>query len=359
MSPDRQKQQLQAGRSPFPLVDLVKVVAAQLIVLHHLAWYGPMSDVAATLAPFFAEIFAWLANHARHAVAAFLATAGFLAAQSLQPTGLPLAQSPLRLILRRYLRLVLPFAVAMLFAIVCASLARQWMTHASIGSPPGIAQVMAHLALVHGLLGYESLSAGVWYVAIDFQLYSLLVLLIWLSGKLSCRLASADFLRMFMLALLACASLFYFNRDAGWDSTALYFFGAYALGVAGAWLLRSPVPIRWVVLMTVLVGLALLIDFRPRIAIALLVALGLITAHLSGWRGLQLPWLAPMSRSSYALFLVHFPFCLLVNAGFQLWMPADPFVNLLGVLLAWLGSNVLAGVFQRQIEVRLYKTISI
>jgi len=34
-----------------PLVDLIKAVAAQLIVLHHLAWYGPMSDTAASLSP--------------------------------------------------------------------------------------------------------------------------------------------------------------------------------------------------------------------------------------------------------------------------------------------------------------------
>ena len=32
-----------------PVIDLFKAVASQLIVLHHLAFYGPMSDAAAPL----------------------------------------------------------------------------------------------------------------------------------------------------------------------------------------------------------------------------------------------------------------------------------------------------------------------
>lgn len=38
-------------------VDLLKAGAVQLVVLHHLALYGPLSDSAAELLP---ELMAWL-----------------------------------------------------------------------------------------------------------------------------------------------------------------------------------------------------------------------------------------------------------------------------------------------------------
>jgi len=49
-------------------IDALKAVAFQLIVLHHLAFYGPMSDHAYPLAP---ALISWLSQDARMAVQAF------------------------------------------------------------------------------------------------------------------------------------------------------------------------------------------------------------------------------------------------------------------------------------------------
>ena len=65
-------------------VDALKAVSSQLIVLHHLAFYGPMSDAAHMLAP---GLIGWLADYARIAVQVFLVISGFLAARSLAPGG--------------------------------------------------------------------------------------------------------------------------------------------------------------------------------------------------------------------------------------------------------------------------------
>ncbi|NBO77933.1 MAG: acyltransferase, partial [Betaproteobacteria bacterium] len=51
------------------VVDLLKALACSLIVLHHLAFYGPMSDHADDLFP---GIFDWLSQHGRLAVQVFL-----------------------------------------------------------------------------------------------------------------------------------------------------------------------------------------------------------------------------------------------------------------------------------------------
>ena len=72
-------QERPSGRSF--LLDLLKAIGCVLIVLHHLAFYGPMSDHADDLFP---GIFDWLSQHGRLAVQVFLVCSGFLTAASLQ-----------------------------------------------------------------------------------------------------------------------------------------------------------------------------------------------------------------------------------------------------------------------------------
>ena len=332
------------------LIDLLKTVAAQFIVLHHLAWFGPLSINAAALAPAVADTIAWLANYGRYAVAVFFATGGFLAAQGLTPSGLNSGDSPLCLIRERYLRLVFPFMAALLLSIACNFVARPWLPPDLAGSPPEILQFLAHVLMLQGVLDIESLSAGVWYVAIDFQLYALFVLLLW-GGQhmLRRRPANTDFYGVVPVLLVALASLFYFNRDAHWDDTAFYFFGAYALGIVSGWAVQMEKPTRMLWLVAAAGLLALLVDFRPRIAIALATALilGCNRLHNLGW---EMRVLHYFGSTSYALFLVHFPILLLITAFFQYQSWTDPAISTFGLFVAWLASILVADVFHRGVE---------
>jgi peptidoglycan/LPS O-acetylase OafA/YrhL len=216
------------GAARLPLVDGLKVVAAQAIVWHHIAFYGPMSDHAAALAP---ALFDALARHARIAVQIFLVVGGYLAARQLAPEGRwPGGAAAGPLIGRRYLRLVAPYATMLVLAVLAAAVARAWITHDSIPAAPTLTQLFAHLLLLQDLLGIDALSAGVWYVAIDFQLYVLLVGVLLLAARLS------PWAAPWMVAALVALSLLAVNRDARWDVAAPYFFGAYgcARGVAPA-----------------------------------------------------------------------------------------------------------------------------
>ncbi len=67
--------------SRLPLLDTAKGLACAAIVAHHLAFYGPMSDIAQPLAP---DLMAWLYDYARMAVQIFLVLGGYLAAASYQ-----------------------------------------------------------------------------------------------------------------------------------------------------------------------------------------------------------------------------------------------------------------------------------
>jgi peptidoglycan/LPS O-acetylase OafA/YrhL len=332
-------------------IDALKAVASQLIVLHHLAFYGPMSDVARDLAP---ALISWLSQDARIAVQVFLVVGGFLAARTLAPEGQLVAGNPLAVLYRRYFKLAVPYLAALLFAIACASFAGQLMEHDSIPDAPEAWQFLAHALLLQNLLGYDALSAGVWYIAIDFQLFSLLLGILWLAHRLGARVNGTRVLGVLFVTVLAAASLFFFNRDSSWDDWAVYFFGSYALGVLTYWASTRERGADWLGLIAAGVVVALLIDFRSRIAVALIVALALGIARRTG--GLD-TWpksnvLAYLGQISYSVFLVNFPVGLVVNALFAHFAPDNTLVNGLGMLVAWLSCLLVGAAFNRYIESR-------
>ena len=321
----------------WPAVDLLKATACQLIVLHHLCFYGPMADHARPLAP---ALIDWLADPARMAVQVFLVVAGFLAAQSFsRPQALA---HPVERLFNRYLRLVVPYAAALLFAVLANALAGQWMTHDSLSAPPTLGQGLAHLLLVQDVLGMDALSAGVWYVAIDLQLYALVMLCLWLPHTPDPQRRRQ--LGIILLVAVGLASLLVFNRMPQWDSWAVYFAGSYVTGMAVWWLVQPGQP-RWgIAVLAAIVALALWMEFRHRIALAGGVALLLWIAarHPSPWRWLDRAPVRWLAEISYSVFLIHFPVTLLVNAGFERWFAGQPLPSLAGMLLAW-GLSLLAG----------------
>ena len=338
--------------SRLPAIDALKAIACVLIVLHHLAFYGPMADIARPLMP---GLIDFLFDYGRMAVQVFLVVSGFLFATRFNPASSALG-APLVLLFQRYTRLVVPYSAALLLAIACSAVAGVWMEHRSISEPPDLGQLLAHVLLLHDLLDQEALSAGVWYVAIDFQLFALAVLLLWLPHRLAARFpAQAGALRLLAALLVAgmtLASLFGFNRDDLWDETALYFFGAFGLGILCSWALRLPRPQLWLGLLTLTAVAALAVDFRERIAVATGVMLFLAVAARSGLLH-TLPLPAAVSRLaqiSYSVFLVHFPLSLLVNAVVSGFFPANPVVNALGMLLALAVSIAAGAEFHRRVE---------
>jgi peptidoglycan/LPS O-acetylase OafA/YrhL len=346
----------------FVLINLLKAGAAQLIVLHHLAVYGPMADHARLIMP---SLIDWLYDYARIAVQVFLVISGFLAAKSLSPHGLPGISNPLQVVWRRYIKLVPPFFVAMLLAVIASAWAGAWMTDESISAPPTMRQLWAHVLLLHSVLGVESLSAGAWYVAIDFQLYALMTLLAWLSGRLAGRRPLSWLMPVLVVAGVS-TSLLYFNLDADWDVWAPYFFGSYGLGVLAWWASdpsrRPGTGALLLVMMLVPPLVALALDFRSRIAVALVVACVLFLfgrVRLMSCAGRALSVMNNAGKISFSVFLVHFPVCLIVNAAFERFLPEQPHVQAFGMLVAWGASLVAGAAFFRWVEVPLGRVLTL
>lgn len=322
--------------------DWLKALAAQVIVLHHLAFYGPMADHAWPLAPM---LWSWLADEGRFVVQVFLVVGGLLAARAVAPEGRlrpGFALAPA--VVQRYLRLALPVLGALVLAVIAAAFARAGMAHEATPDAPTAGQLLAHLFLVHDLAGVEGLSAGLWYVAIDFQSHLLLLALLG-----ACALLRVPGAAPWLVAAGVAASLFVFNRRDAWDVLAPYHFAAFGLGVLVAWWGRDA---RRAAGIALLFALALALEFRPRIALAGLVGGGLWLLALRGRleQGTLPRVVAWLSARSYALFLVHYPVCLVVNTVFERWVSHAPVPQAIGVLLAWALSLLAADGFQRVLE---------
>ena len=340
-----------------PIIDALKGIASQLIVFHHLAFYGPMSDV---VSPFLGGVVGWLSAHGRIAVQVFLVMGGYMAARALAPHGRANFGSPMSVMIRRYLRLSIPYAIAIGMAIVAAALARHWADFDSIPARPSLYQLFANLLMLQNIVGQDSLSAGLWYVAIDLQLYCGLTALLWLASRQSRR-----WLAPVLVVIAMTASLVYFNRAAAFDIWGVYFFGSYGLGALAWWATRSKRPVTMATLIALIVVLALILDFRSRIAVALAVATLLFASSLI--RPLQrseasqtrvdrfLVWLG---RISYSVFLVHYPICLLVNAGVTHFFGGSHLANGLGLILALIASTLAGAAFHRHVELRFSVGIS-
>ncbi|XVJ71398.1 MAG: acyltransferase [Rhizobacter sp.] len=344
-----------------PWVDAIKLMAAQIIVWHHLCAYGPLSDAAAQVGPDLASL---LYNKGRLAVQVFFVVAGYLAAQGLARVNQWSFGASAALALQRYRRLVWPLCVALVLAIGAAAITRSLLPGSVVPAAAEWPQLLAHVFLLQGVLDMESLSAGIWYVAIDFQLFLLLLLCFALPATLAPSRHQALRWTRALTVTLMLTSLWAWNLLSDLDNWAPYFFGSYGLGVCAYWASRSRDKLTWWTGLVLAVWLALLIDFRGRILLAgitawVLIAWGQPAQQVrENQRGRWcLTVLQVGAERSYALFLVHFPVLLLAN-GLWVWalqvlnFQPGPIGTACAMLLTWLASWGLAHVFYTMVEAR-------
>ena len=168
---------------------------------------------------------------------------------------------------------------------------------------------------------------------------------------------------MWLVSALALLSIFFFNRQSGLDITAVYFFASYALGMLAFWIATrasESMRVRWLVCVAVVCTLALVLDFRGRIALAMVVALLLVWFQLR-WQsgraqiGFGLRWLEQIGRMSYSIFLIHFPVCVLVNAVVCHFWPGQFVANAAGLLAAFALSLMAGAALYFGVEARATK----
>jgi peptidoglycan/LPS O-acetylase OafA/YrhL len=328
-------------------VDVLKVVAAQLIVWHHFSAYGPMADTMTLAWP---QLMEWLYRYARQAVQVFLVIGGYLAAQSLMHK--PITH-PLISIVKRYLRLVPFYVLALALISVSVAMSRDTIHATWLPSEPSFLQFLTHGLLLHDLLGFEALSSGAWYVAIDFQLYALLIVLCHVLQTESHKRLSL------MVALLCAASMWHFNRVDELDIWAIYFFAAYGLGVLAAWAKRSVFETRVFWVTALLAVGALWLEYRTRLSIALVTAVWLVIKPkgMVHWTPIKRV-VHRLSNSAYVLFLTHFGVIVLFS---DMWNKShfyDPDMAFALTGFAWLCCVGMGLFLHEKVEVPMHHWVS-
>lgn len=304
------------AKNHYLLIDFLKVFAALLIILHHLSSYGQIAQDARTVLP---GLMTWLFEYGRYAVQIFLVVAGYLAAQSLTRYANVKfsAQGLLKVILNRYLRLFTPYAAALILTIACAYIARFWVNDEFVGESETLSQFLAHLFFIQGILGLDSISAGAWYIAIDWQLYSVLAILLISFPRYQAVI--------WVISVLAVSSLLFFNRSGIYEAYFIYFIGSYGLGVL-AYLAKSfenQGVNRLAKIALLLIGLIIAISSFQQIWLRNFLA-WFVAMALLFWGNQSYPSIGEGksaflravnwgSQRSYCAFLIHFAFILLAN----------------------------------------------
>ena len=337
------------------LIDLFKAAACILIVWHHLALYSPMSDVVSAWLPTLEEFFF---EHGLLAVQVFLVVGGYLNAKSWTRALSKAEFEVLPRIWGRYKRLVIPLLAALSFTVIVTALVRPYFDHSSLSAPPTALQIVAHVFLLQDVLYLEAFSAGVWYVAIDFQLFVMAIACAWLAHTWQRVSRHGSVIRKALVfwAILTLVSIFLWNLNPLGEVWGTYFFSAYGLGLCvGCWRyagLRFSYTSLGLLMM--LVG-ALATAYQPRIRLVVAVITSVVLSFYEAGNcrpieALKWPWLRELSNASYAIFLIHFGTSLLVSAVvFNFWSENIP-INLMGLLFAFAASVILGRQIHLHIE---------
>jgi peptidoglycan/LPS O-acetylase OafA/YrhL len=353
------------SKNHFLLVDFLKTFAALIIILHHLSSYGQIAEDARHALP---AVITWLFEYGRYAVQIFLVMGGYLAAQSLtRSNDLKNPQTILKIIVNRYLRLLSPYVLALVITIGCAWIARFWVQDEFVGQSENMIQFLAHLFFLQGILGLDSISAGVWYVAIDWQLYAILAIIL---GMFPGYRSS-----VWILTILCIASLLYFNRLGSYENFFIYFIGAYSLGVLAQLCKNYPDSSvnRIAKIVFLLIGLVIITSSFQEVwlrnILAYVVAMALIFWGDWAYKDQKYDHQLPQhhsrrhkmvngilwgSRRSYCAFLLHFSFVLLANSFYIGWgmnQRHDGAMALALIFIAVVASWISANYLYRWVEV--------
>jgi peptidoglycan/LPS O-acetylase OafA/YrhL len=304
-------------------ISLLKALGCVLIVLHHAVLYSPWT---AHLRDVWPGLHALLDEQAGMAVQWFLVVGGYLAYPAFAQATRFSAKDAADAVFRRFLRLTTPLWLALSVSIAVAHA----LTLAGLTLMPTWAQALnwrtwlSHSTLTQDGFGHTALSAGVWYVAIDLQLFAMGVCL-------SLGLGRVPRAWPWIFAAGVLLSWWHFNTHAQWDVTALYFFGAYGAGALLAWAQRQDEKTRWSVcgLLTVALLIAQTLQWRDRLCWAALALLCLACSPSASQRLHRvLPRLRlfrlieAVAHRSYGIFLIHYALLLgLAALAHVLWQP--------------------------------------
>ena len=260
-----------------------------------------------------------LFQDARMVVQIFLVSAGYLVARSLSTKEIT---APLSMILRRYVRLLPASVAALALTLLATEVMRHTIDSAALQSgyeswlpsEPSWLKLVSHLLFLQDILQIDALTVGVWYIAIDLQLFITTVLIMWALNRVGGK--NFSFAHYALFGGLCVSSFWFFNLTPDLDNYAVYFFGAYGLGLLAFWASKQRLALV-VFVFTIAMALgSFVFEPRARVLIAVVTSLCLyFSTRLGAAKGFvsKAKYIHLLSDSSYALFLNHFAVIIMLS----------------------------------------------
>lgn len=304
-------------RRRFAFIDACRGICAAVIAAHHLCLYGPLPEAVAALAedggwlfPLAGHAVDFLREHGRYAVQVFLVLGGFVQYLTFPQSKLSLEQGGSYLF-QRYLRLAVPLLSVLAIGLIAQLAMTPFQPVTPYIEEFSLPHIVAQVFFLQDIFGYGGLMPGHWYPAIDLQFAILFIGAVYAVDRLLnfrwLRVISRDAFLLTTLGVLAIGSLFFWNRESAYESWVVYFLGSYFLGILAAAVYDKRAPWPLFAGYVVILGCALIIDFRIRLVVALAAAVVLLCGGLSHNldRWLNYRWLTWLGRISYSFFLIH------------------------------------------------------
>ena len=318
------------------LIDLLKIIGSQLIVLHHLVLYAPMAKILEVQLP---QLINFLFFYGRLPVSIFLVAGGYLCAHIVDQRA---SFEFTRTIFKRCLRL-LPLYFISIFAVLLVTI----VLHPYVKDEPWTSDIpsvfgfLSHLLLLQDLIGEPSISAGAWYVSIDLQLFALTLSLVYLSRHFYKNFQIE--IITFCVFLISLVSLHIWSKSEEYDALAFYFFHAYGLGVLAYLSSKNRLSFYFFLLLLMAHAVDIYMYPTPKSSVIFLSALAISFAQ----KGREIKnrftrLIESASDISYALFVSHF-FVIVVFSGVWKLCGLDGFALAHTMFLAtWLVATLMA-----------------
>lgn len=308
---------LRGGPTSAPLhiawLDGVRALAASFVVFHHI-WLMTYGGYPGNNGPWFTG---WMV-YGHLAVAVFIVVSGY--SLSLSPTrnGYVLKEGGWGFIRRRFWRIVPPYWISLIFAILLISTG---LIGTVSGGPLGIRDIAVYAFLLQDAVGANVPNGVYWSIAVEWHIYFFFPLILWMFRRYGAISTSAGVM-LLLLALNFGAN--YVPLLEKLDRFTPQFFGLFVLGVLAGWLSHRPGTGRALAIMagflaTVFLAGCLVLGSRAMVAgyfwVDLLV--GAATAALFAsmaqgrirWFAGCLSWrpLAFLGTFAFSLYLIHAP----------------------------------------------------
>ncbi|MFM7973468.1 MAG: acyltransferase family protein, partial [Pirellula sp.] len=288
-----------------------------------------------------------LYNYLHYAVAIFFVLGGLTA--SIDKRSRALGET-LQDILKRYLRLAIPYLVmlSLLLVINFTATHYDWSLHQieSFSWP----QLATHGVFLQDIFGYGNFSAGTWYLCIELQWSCFVLLLGYVANRWQTIKFDSVRIQVAILFPLGVASAWLWSQSESFEPYFLFFASQYVLGFFLGLSLQGKLPSLALLLYSMAIASSLAINPRPQLLTSLLAAgfLLYLVPRVQDWKlPLLFRWLGDIS---YSLFLVHYLVDGLVLKLIDPWAKQSPSWAAGAMAIAFACSLGVADLFHRFVE---------